>query len=109
VFLLLPVLEKKLLKKAEISPKLVIMDIRLKAIWMGASCRNHLEFQIPVVFTGYADKDTVERAKITGAFGYIIKPFKERFICCIETALQRYQLEMNLKRGLGGLKQFLEV
>jgi len=46
----------------------------------GASCRNHLEFlQIPVVYsTGYADKDTVERAKITGAFGYIIKPFERK-------------------------------
>jgi len=39
-----------------------------------------LEFlQIPVVYsTGYADKDTVERAKITGAFGYIIKPFEKK-------------------------------
>jgi len=37
-----------------------------------------LEFlQIPVVYsTGYADK--VERAKITGAFGYIIKPFEKK-------------------------------
>jgi len=77
---------------------------------MGCKLPKHLEFtQIPVVYsTEYSDKDTVERAKITGPF-YIIKPFEERFICCSETALQRYQLELNVKRGLGGLKQFLEV
>jgi len=52
-----------------------------------------------VYSTGYADKDTVERAKITGAF-YIIKPFEKKDLYVV-IALQRYQLEMNLKERVG--------
>lgn len=62
-------------------PDLILMDIRIKGdidgIETAAEVRKHLE--IPVIFlTAYADETTLQRAKITDPFGYIIKPFEER-------------------------------
>ncbi len=97
--------EEAIKKATEISPKLVLMDIRLKGDMDGVQAAETIWnfLQIPIVYsTGYADKDTVERAKISGAFGYILKPFaKKDLYVVIETALQRYQLEMNLKERVG--------
>ena len=62
-------------------PDLILMDIRIKGdidgIETAAEVRKNLE--IPVIFlTAYADETTLQRAKITDPFGYIIKPFEER-------------------------------
>jgi CheY-like chemotaxis protein len=56
-------------------------------------------FDIPVVFlTAYADEKTLERAKITEPFGYLIKPFKERELhVTIEIALYKHEMEKKLK------------
>jgi len=54
------------------------MDIRLKGDMDGVQAAETIwNSSIPVVYSTYADKDTVERAKITGAF-YIIKPFEKK-------------------------------
>ena len=68
-------------KILDVKPDLVLMDIRIKGdidgIETAAEIRKHLE--IPVIFlTAYADETTLQRAKITDPFGYIIKPFEER-------------------------------
>lgn len=68
-------------KAVDLSPDLVLMDIRLKgsvdgisaATWISNTC------EIPVIYlTAYADKNTLERAKVTGAYGYIVKPINEK-------------------------------
>lgn len=60
-------------------PELVLMDITLKGPMDGiqAAAIIHDTFHIPVVFlTAHADEATLQRAKLTQPYGYIIKPFE---------------------------------
>ena len=70
--------EKALAYLEENTPDLVLMDIMLAGNISGidASARIKKDHDIPVVFlTAYADEKTIERAKITEPYGYVIKPF----------------------------------
>ena len=84
-------------------PDLVLMDIVLKGDMDGieAAKQIHARLNIPVVYlTAYADKKTLERAKITEPFGYILKPFGERELYTnIEMALYRNKMEKKLKES----------
>ncbi|WP_414527683.1 ATP-binding protein [Nodularia chucula] len=88
-------------KSLEICPDLVLMDIRLKGEMDGieAAQEIHKHLDIPIIYlTAYADDQTLERAKITEPFGYLLKPFKERELQInIEIALTKYKLEKQLK------------
>ena len=67
----------------------------------------HSLFDIPVVYlTAYADEKTIERAKITEPFGYLIKPFKERELhITIEIALYKHEMEKKLKESERRLRE----
>ncbi|MBD2677170.1 MULTISPECIES: response regulator [Nostoc] len=84
-------------KASELLPNLVLMDIRLRGEIDGIQAAEQIwnRLQIPVLYiTGHSDKSTVERAKLTNAFGYILKPVKEQQLyVAIQTALNRYQNE----------------
>ncbi len=85
----------------EISPDLVLMDIKLKGSMDGIEAAEEIykRLDIPVIYlTAYADENTLERAKITEPFGYLLKPFKERELQTnIEITLIKYGLEKQLK------------
>ncbi len=92
------------IKKAEENePDLVLMDIVLRGRMDGieAAEQIHSRFGIPLVYlTAYADEATLERAKITEPFGYIIKPFRERELhVAIEIALFKHKIEKELKES----------
>jgi diguanylate cyclase (GGDEF)-like protein/PAS domain S-box-containing protein len=82
-------------------PDLVIMDIVLKGKMDGISAAQAIteSLHIPVIFlTAYSDPATVMRAKATGAYGYLIKPFRpDELHASIEVALYKNQLERKLK------------
>lgn len=95
---------EKAIQEAEISqPDLVLMDIMLKGDINGIEAAEQIRdrFQIPVIYlTAYADDDTLQRAKITEPYGYIIKPFQERELKTnIEMALYKHKAEEALKRS----------
>lgn len=73
---------------------LVLMDIRLKGGLDGIEAAHRIRgsFDIPIIYlTAYADNHTVERARFTEPYGYILKPFQERELrAAIEVALQRH-------------------
>lgn len=87
--------------QAEIKkPNLVLMDIRLEGQMDGIEASMHIQsFGIPVVYlTANADQATLERAKVSQPFGYILKPFDEKTLSTtIEIALSRHQAEINIK------------
>jgi PAS domain S-box-containing protein len=88
-------------KAQETNPDLVLMDIVLKGETSGIEAAGIIQsrLDIPVVYlTAYADEKTLEQAKITEAFGYIIKPFKDRELhTAIEMALYKHKMERRLK------------
>jgi two-component system response regulator LytT len=96
--------EKALTFLEENTPDLVLMDIMLAGNISGidASARIKKDYDIPVVFlTAYADEKTIERAKITEPYGYIIKPFKEIDLrTSIEMALYKFKKEKEKFAGV---------
>jgi PAS domain S-box-containing protein len=90
-------------KAAEIRPDLVLMDIMLPGEIDGVTAAEaiHTRFDIPVIYlTAYADENTLQRAKITEPYGYIIKPFQERELhITIDIVLYKHQMEKKLKES----------
>jgi PAS domain S-box-containing protein len=82
-------------------PDIALMDINLPGELDGIDAARVLRdrFDIPVVFvSGYADDRTMTRAKLTGAFGYLVKPFRWNEVkSAVEVALFRHQLERQLR------------
>jgi hypothetical protein len=82
-------------KAAELRPDLVLMDIQLRGEMDGIQAAEQIwnQLQIPVIYvTGHSDKSTLDRAKVTFPFGYILKPVKgKELYVAIETALSRYK------------------
>jgi DNA-binding LytR/AlgR family response regulator len=76
------------------SVDIVLMDIMLKGDKNGIEVAEIVKenYKIPVIFlTAYADDSTLEKAKITEPYGYIIKPFKEiDLLTSIEMALYKH-------------------
>ncbi len=86
---------------ADLRPDLVLMDIFLKGDMDGIKAAELIRsrYDIPVIFlTAFADPGTLQRAKITEPFGYILKPFEEReLLTAIEMALYKHEMEKKIK------------
>jgi len=84
-----------------LQPQIVLMDIWLKdrmdGIEAAEAIRHRLD--VPVVYlTAHSDSATLERAKLSQPFGYILKPFQERALStAIEIALHRHQSDRQLR------------
>jgi len=95
--------EEAIKKIKENNPDLILMDIVIHGMMDGieTAAQIHSLFDIPVVYlTAYADEKTLERAKITEPFGYLIKPFKERELqITIEISLYKHEMEKKLKES----------
>jgi len=81
-------------------PNLVLMDIMLPGDIDGIEATRiiHTQLEIPVVYmTAYADNQTIERAKDTDPYGYLVKPFKPQDMrTTIEIVLKRYEKEKSI-------------
>ncbi len=88
---------------AALRPDLVLMDIRLRGAIDGIEAADEIRarFNIPAIYlTAYADPETLGRARLTGALGYLIKPFGERELhAAVEVALYRHRLEQQVKES----------
>lgn len=95
--------EEAVKKVEETCPDLVLMDIMLQGEIDGVTAADQIRarFDIPVIYlTAYADEATLQRAKITEPYGYIVKPFKEREVhIAIDMALYRHRMERRLKES----------
>ncbi|MCI0468782.1 MAG: response regulator, partial [Nitrospirae bacterium] len=88
----------------EKNPDIILMDIMLKGSMDGidASLQISARYDIPIIYlTAYADDRTLERAKITEPYGYIVKPFDERELhTAIEIALYKHGMKKSLNSAL---------
>ncbi len=103
--------ERAIKKVEENRPDLILMDIVIKGGMDGIETADQIrsQFRVPVVFlTAYADEKTLERAKITGPFGYITKPFEETDLrVAIEIGLYKAKLEAERERLITELQEAL--
>jgi len=96
-----------------LQPDLILMDIMLRGSMDGIEAAEQIRsgFDIPIIFlTAYADESTLQRAKITEPFGYIIKPFDERDLhTSIEIALRRRLAEAAVRVALDKERELSEL
>ena len=94
--------EDAITKAGEVLPDLVLMDIVLKGEMDGVEAAEQIRstLHIPVVYlTAYADRATLKRARVTAPYGYVVKPFFDKELCCIvEMAIYKSQRENRLEQ-----------
>jgi two-component system cell cycle sensor histidine kinase/response regulator CckA len=88
----------KLTKKMH--PNLILMDIVLKGDMTGTQAAQEIsqQYSTPIIFlTAYKDEETFNRAKVSGPYGYITKPFEMRDLSnAIELALFKHDTREKL-------------
>ncbi|MGD8445124.1 MAG: response regulator, partial [Desulfobacterales bacterium] len=96
----------------ETLPDLVLMDIKLRGEMDGveAASRIRLDLDIPVVYlTAYANASTLERAKFTEPFGYLVKPFEDTELqAALEIALYKHRMERKLRESEKRFRRLFE-
>ncbi len=94
--------EDAILKVKETAPDLVLMDIWLEGEMDGieAAGKIHDFSTIPIIYlTALADRKSIERAKISEPYGYIIKPCDEYTLSTtIEMALYKHHINELIRR-----------
>ena len=85
----------------DLRPDLILMDILLKGAMDGIEAAESIrgKHDAPVIYlTAHSDAATLARAKTTGPFGYILKPFDERDLATqIEVAIYKHQVDREIK------------
>jgi PAS domain S-box-containing protein len=98
---------------ADVQPDLVLMDIRMpgKMDGVDAALKIKKMCDIPVVFvSAFADKETLDRAKIAEPVGFIIKPFIELELQkTVEIALYGHAMEMKLRQSEAKYRALVET
>jgi PAS domain S-box-containing protein len=82
-------------------PDLLLMDIQLGGGMDGveAAHRIRARHDIPIVYlTAHADEDTVQRARNSEPYGYLVKPFSQGELrTTIEMAVRRHAVERQIR------------
>ena len=93
------------------APDLIMMDINLRDDIDGIEAAEtiHRRMDVPIIFcTAYSNDQTLQRAKITAPYGYILKPFDNRELeINIEIALYKHRTERALLETEGRLNTTL--
>jgi two-component system, cell cycle sensor histidine kinase and response regulator CckA len=88
-------------RASERLPDLVLMDVRIQGQMDGITAGETLrqKFGVPLIYlTAHADNATVERAKLTEPYGYLVKPVKGAELrSAIEVALYKHEMQKRLR------------
>lgn len=92
-------------------PELVLMDIMLAGGADGIEAAEMVrrECRLPVIYlTSHADPATLARARTSGPFGYLLKPFNpSEMLIAIEMALYKHRMEEERERLIRELEEAL--
>ncbi len=84
-------------------PDLILMDIKIQGEMDGidAAARIRATHDIPIIYvTAFSGDDTINRARQTEPFGYLIKPFDDRELrSSIEIAIYKHRMERKLRES----------
>jgi diguanylate cyclase (GGDEF)-like protein/PAS domain S-box-containing protein len=88
---------------SELHPDLILMDVKLRGPMDGIEAANQIRAasSVPIIYlTAFADDNTLSKARLTGASGYLIKPFEDRELhSAIEIALYKHSMEEKLRES----------
>jgi two-component system, cell cycle sensor histidine kinase and response regulator CckA len=80
---------------------IVLMDVRIDGPVDGieAAARIRERYHLPVIFlTAHADRQTLDRAKLSGAFSYLVKPIAHSSLnSALQMALYKHGMERKLE------------
>jgi CheY-like chemotaxis protein len=104
---------REAVEKAESGrPDIILMDIKLSGDMDGVEAAQIIrnKYSIPVIYlTAYADVKTVERAKETRPYGYLIKPIEQRELeATLRKATLLREVEMKLAQAESPKRDNLE-
>jgi signal transduction histidine kinase len=87
----------------EEKPDLILMDINLKGSLDGIETASLIKrsFDCPVIFlTAFSDEKTLSKARISDAFGYILKPFREsEILVTIDLVIKRAEVKKKIQKN----------
>ncbi len=105
--------ERALQQISDLRPDIVLMDINIEGDIDGidTAARIPEEFHIPVIYlTAHSEASTLERAKATQPYAYLLKPFSERELhATLEMALERWRSEHALRESEQRFRNIVEA
>ncbi len=97
----------------ELHPDLILMDIVLSGAMTGIEAAEAIRtrLDIPLIYlTAFADDATLQRAKGTDPFGYVLKPFGDRELqVAIDMALYKHQSARQLRESEQRFRDLFEL
>lgn len=106
--------EEAISKIGNLNLDLLLMDIILAGTMDGIETAEIINknYNIPIIFiTAYGDKKTLNRAKLSEPYGYIVKPItnEDDLLPTIELALYNHQVKNKLKKGNDKFEQIKQL
>ncbi|NWF87897.1 MAG: response regulator [Ignavibacteriaceae bacterium] len=93
--------EEVITKAIQLRPDLIIMDVKLSGKMSGIEAADEIKkiIDIPIIYlTAYADAESIQKAKLTEPFAYIVKPFDEKVLhTSIEIAVHKHKIGKKLR------------
>jgi PAS domain S-box-containing protein len=94
-------------------PDLILMDVKLRGEIHGITAcqRIRASQDVPVIYiTAYDERDTLERAKLTEPYGFLVKPVGiPELRSTVEIALYKNKMEKRLKRSEERYRELVET
>jgi PAS domain S-box-containing protein len=104
--------EEAVLHVPRLEPDLVLMDIELPGGIDGveAAAQIRASHDVPIVYlTAHSEEETLQRAKLTEPFGYLIKPFDSRELrSIVEVALYKHEMAQRLQESTERFQLYYE-
>lgn len=96
----------------QLQPDIVIMDIHLAGAMDGLAAAEHIQtfLDAPIVYlTGHADEYTLNEAKLTEPYAFLVKPVSENELtACLEVVLHRHEMDRKLRESEEKFRNILE-
>ena len=95
----------------DLTPDLIVMDIKMPKLDGISAAEKISELKIPVVLlTAFSQSDLVKRAAEAGAMAYVTKPFKPTdLLPAIQIALSRFEEITALEAEIADISERLET
>ena len=93
-------------------PDVCVLDVKMPVMDGIDAAKILMDEQIApaILLTAYSDKELIDRAKKSGVFGYLVKPFKPSDLApAIEVARSRFEQNKVLAKELSSAQSRLEA